>query len=114
MTETLRIVGNRYEIGQIIGSGTTGMVYLGRDIQTDQPVAIKELHNDILAGSPELVERFRREGEALRRLEHPNIVKVYTMIEETDHHFMIMEYVSGGSLAGLLQKTGQAASLPNG
>jgi DNA-binding NarL/FixJ family response regulator/predicted Ser/Thr protein kinase len=107
MTETLRVVGNRYEIGKIIGSGTTGMVYLGRDIQTDQPIAIKELHNDILTGSPELVERFRREGEALRKLEHPNIVKVYTMIEETDHLFMIMEYVSGGSLAGLLLKTGR-------
>ena len=106
MTETLRVVGKRYEIGQVIGSGTTGMVYLGRDIQTGQSVAIKELHKDILAGSPELVERFRREGEALQRLDHPNIVKVYMMIEEDDHHFMIMEYVPGGSLAGLLHKTG--------
>jgi DNA-binding NarL/FixJ family response regulator len=107
MTETLRVIGKRYEIGKVIGSGTTGMVYLGRDIQTGQSVAIKELHKDILTGSPELVERFRREGEALQRLAHPNIVKIYMMIEENDHHFMIMEYVPGGSLAGLLQKTGQ-------
>ncbi|GEM_PF-124519 len=107
MPTSHRIVGKRYEVGQVIGAGTTGMVYLGRDIQTGQSVAIKELHKDILAGSPELVERFRREGEALRRLEHPNIVKVYMMIEENDQHFMIMEYVPGGSLAGLLQKSGQ-------
>jgi DNA-binding NarL/FixJ family response regulator/predicted Ser/Thr protein kinase len=107
MSTSHSIVGKRFEVGQVIGSGTTGMVYLGRDIQTGQSVAIKELHKDILAGSPELVERFRREGEALRRLEHPNIVKVYSMAEEDGQHFMIMEYVSGGSLASLLQKTGQ-------
>jgi len=107
MPEKQRIIGKYYELKEIIGAGVTGMVYLGRDIRTNQPVAIKELHKEILDGTPELVERFRREGEALRRLEHPNIVKVYQMIEEIDHHYMVMEYVSGGSLAAMLQRVGQ-------
>jgi DNA-binding NarL/FixJ family response regulator len=107
MPDTHRVIRKRFDIGKVIGSGVTGMVYLGYDTQTGQSVAIKELRKEILAGSPELVERFRREGEALRRLEHPNIVKVLMMIEEEGHHYMIMEYVPGGSLAGLLQKSGQ-------
>jgi serine/threonine protein kinase len=56
---------------------------------------------------PELVERFRREGEALRRLNHPNIVKVLAAVEETGQPYLVMEYVSGGSMATLLEQQPQ-------
>lgn len=104
MVEGKEIVAKRYELGPVIGAGTTGTVYRGRDIQTNEPVAIKVLHADILLNAPELLERFRREGEALRRLEHPNIVKVFMTVEENEQHYLIMEYVAGGSLATKLQK----------
>ncbi|MGA9398717.1 MAG: protein kinase [Anaerolineaceae bacterium] len=103
------IIAERYEMGPVIGSGTTGTVYRGHDLQSNEPVAIKVLHADILLNAPELLERFRREGEALRRLEHPNIVKVFTTVEENGQHCLIMEYVAGGSLATRLQ---QQTTLP--
>jgi DNA-binding NarL/FixJ family response regulator/predicted Ser/Thr protein kinase len=107
MSSMVRQIGNRYEIEKLIGSGAVGRVYLGRDIQTGEPVAIKELMSDWVARAPEAIERFRREGEALRKLNHPNIVKVLATLEEDDQHYLVMEYVGGGSLADLLKRQPQ-------
>ena len=100
-------VASRFEIGRMIGAGATGSVYAGVDTLTGQKVAIKALRPELIASMPDLVERFRREGEALRRLDHPNIVKVLATVEEGDHHYIVMEYVGGGSLADLLQRLPQ-------
>ncbi|HSD85763.1 MAG TPA: protein kinase, partial [Anaerolineae bacterium] len=107
MSSSVRQIGQRYEIEKLIGSGAVGRVYLGRDAQTGECVAIKELMSDWVARAPEAVERFRREGEALRKLNHPNIVKVLAALEENDQHFLVMEYVGGGSLADLLKRRPQ-------
>jgi DNA-binding NarL/FixJ family response regulator/predicted Ser/Thr protein kinase len=107
MSDTLRQIGPRYEIEKLIGSGAVGRVYLGRDRQSGEPVAIKELMPDWVAHDPDSVERFRREGEALRKLNHPNIVKVLATLEENDQHYLVMEYVGGGSLADLLKRQRQ-------
>lgn len=109
MIDKKGIIAEQYEIGTVIGAGTTGTVYRGRDLHSKEPVAIKVLHEDILLNAPEILERFRREGEALRRLEHPNIVKVLSTIEENGQHYLIMEYVAGGSLATKLE---QKTTLP--
>src|SRR5512133_784594 len=93
---------DRYELGQRIGRGAMGEVYQGRDLQTDDLVAVKVLRSELIYDHPELVERFRREGEALRRLNHPNIVKVLATVDEGSQHLIVMEYVGGGSLADLL------------
>jgi DNA-binding NarL/FixJ family response regulator/predicted Ser/Thr protein kinase len=107
MNDSMRQIGQRYEIEKLIGSGAVGRVYLGRDLQTQERVAIKELMSDWVARAPESVERFRREGEALRKLNHPNIVKVLATLEENDQHYLVMEYVGGGSLADLLKRQHQ-------
>jgi DNA-binding NarL/FixJ family response regulator/predicted Ser/Thr protein kinase len=107
MSSTMRQIGNRYELEKLIGSGAVGRVYLGRDRQTGEPVAIKELMSDWVAHAPDSVERFRREGEALRKLNHPNIVKVLATLEEDGQHYLVMEYVGGGSLADLLKRQPQ-------
>jgi serine/threonine-protein kinase len=107
MSDTLRQIGQRYEIERLIGSGAVGRVYLGHDRQTGEPVAIKELMSDWVARAPDSVERFQREGEALRKLNHPNIVKVLATLEEGDQHYLVMEYVGGGSLADLLKRQPQ-------
>src|ERR1700730_8632740 len=67
-----QMIGNRYEIQAQIGAGGMGTVFRGVDTQTSQPVAIKQLKPDL--SQPELIERFKREGDALRQLNHPNIV----------------------------------------
>ena len=107
MSDSVRQIGQRYEIEKLIGSGAVGRVYLGHDRQTGEPVAIKELMSDWVAHSPDSLERFRREGEALRKLNHPNIVKVLAALEENDQHYLVMEYVSGGSLADRLKRQHQ-------
>ncbi|MBZ0282535.1 MAG: protein kinase [Anaerolineae bacterium] len=106
MSDT-RLVGGRYEIGLLIGQGGMGDVYLGRDTVTGDTVAIKSLKPEITSGDPALLERFGREGEALSRLNHPCIVKMLETLEENDRHYLIMEYVSGGSLKDLLEETPQ-------
>ncbi len=107
MSSTMRQIGKRYEIEKLIGSGAVGRVYRGRDTQTGELVAIKELMSDWVASAPDSVERFRREGEALRKLNHPNIVKVLATLEEDGQHYLVMEYVGGGSLADLLKRQPQ-------
>jgi len=87
-----------------IGQGGMGNVYIGRDTDTGQPVAVKELKREVLQQDPEIVRRFQLEGEALRRLNHPNIVKMLAAADVNDTHYLIMEYVEGGSLRDVLQR----------
>ncbi len=102
-----QVVANRFQLGDAIGQGSMGEVYRGLDTQTDQAVAIKLLRPEIVANHPELVERIAREGEALRKLNHPNIVKVSATIEEDNHHYLVLEYVGGGTLRDLLKEQPQ-------
>jgi serine/threonine protein kinase/tetratricopeptide (TPR) repeat protein len=99
-------LADRYQFGSgfsdLIGKGGMGAVYRGLDVRTRQPVAIKLLRPEIAASAPWLVERFIREGEALRRLNHPNIVKMLDAVQEGENHYIIMEYVPGGSLHDLI------------
>lgn len=87
-----------------IGQGGMGAVYAGLDRQTGEKVAVKVLKSEFIARDPDIIHRFQREGEALRRLNHPNIVKILAMVEEKGTHYLIMEYVSGGSLRDVMTK----------
>lgn len=96
------IIGGRYECQDEIGAGGMGQVYRAQDLQTGLTVAIKRLRPELSAANPEIVSRFQREAEALRQLNHPNIVTVYDSGQDAQGHYIVMEYVSGGSLADLL------------
>jgi len=89
-----------YQLGEELGAGGMGTVYRGTDTRTDILVAIKQLKNEI--ATPETIERFRREGEALRELNHPNIVKMLDTFQHEGQHYLVMEFVSGGDLKGLI------------
>ncbi len=102
MTTEGALIKGRYQLGHVIGGGGMGTVYIGTDLLTGETVAIKQLRSELSGNMPQMVERFLREGEALRWLNHPNIVKVLATSDEGDQHFIVMEYVSGGSLADLL------------
>ncbi len=101
------LIAGRFRLGAVIGAGAMGNVFVGTDTLTGEKVAIKQLREDMTANLPEMVERFRREGEALRRLNHPNIVKVLATVDEGGEHYIVMEYVGGGSLENLLLKQPQ-------
>jgi len=93
----------RYEILEEIGKGGMGTVYRGIDRQTGNRVAIKHLRADIT--DSQKVERFKREGEILRRLNHPNIVQLLDAVESNGQHYLIMELIEGGSLRESLDRT---------
>lgn len=103
------LIGGRYEImdktEDLIGQGGMGQVFKGRDIETDQAVAIKVLRTDALADEADILERFAREGEALRQLNHPNIVQLLDMIRADEQYYLVMEYVAGGSLRDWLDRS---------
>jgi len=99
-----RLIANRFRLGDIIGQGGMGDVYRGVDTFTGQTVAIKALRPEIAHANPALVERFVREAEALRQLNHPNIVEVLASVEEDNRRYIVLEYVGGGSLADLLRE----------
>lgn len=101
------LVKGRYRLSRLIGGGGMGNVYLGADTLTGETVAIKQLRVEQTGSMPKMVERFIREGEALRRLNHPNIVKVLATSDEGGQHYIVMEYVGGGSLADLLSQQPQ-------
>jgi serine/threonine protein kinase len=109
-TAAVGVIANRFEIGNLkkdlLGRGGMGDVYRATDTQTGQIVAIKALKPDIVAKAPDIVARFMQEGEALRQLNHPNIVKMVAAIEEAGQHYLVIEYVKGGSLQDLLDAEG--------
>jgi serine/threonine-protein kinase len=101
------IIAGRYRIERVIGQGGIGQVFYGTDLHTQEPVAIKALKPHVIQENPNLLERFRREGEALKELDHPNIVKMLAAFEENGRHYIVMEYVDGGSLYDLLKQQGK-------
>jgi len=98
-------LNSRYTITGRIGKGGMGVVYRAADTQTGQEVAVKVLSSD-LSPDPDMLERFRREGEALRQLRHPNIVGFVDMFPYEGQHVIVMEYVPAGSLHGLVKREG--------
>jgi serine/threonine protein kinase/tetratricopeptide (TPR) repeat protein len=95
-------IANRYDLEYELGAGGMGTVYRGLDTQSRQAVAIKRLKPEI--SHVDLIERFKREGEALRDLNHPNIVKMLDSVEHEGVHYLVMEHVAGGDLADLLRR----------
>jgi serine/threonine protein kinase/tetratricopeptide (TPR) repeat protein len=104
MSDEPTIIARRYRLGETIGHGGMGDVFKGTDTHTSDLVAIKRLHDAIVEENPDIVDRFEREGEALRQLNHPNIVTVLNTVEEGGKHYLIMEYVAGGSLRDLIDE----------
>jgi DNA-binding NarL/FixJ family response regulator len=107
MVTDYTLIKGRYQLDRLIGCGGMGDVYMGIDTLSGETVAIKKLRIELTGNMPQVVERFLREGEALRRLNHPNIVKVLTTVDEETRHYIVMEYVAGGSLADLLLRESQ-------
>lgn len=95
-----------YEIQSIIGRGGMGLVYKAIDTQLGREVALKILFEN-LAAQEEYVRRFSREGQAVARLDHPNVVKIYEVGQHEDICFIAMEYIDGLTLAEMLEKQGQ-------
>jgi serine/threonine protein kinase len=102
-------LGFQYRIERLLGRGGMGAVYLAHEMALDRDVAIKVLPPE-QAGAPQLRERFRREARTVARLNHPNIVPLYTFGEFHGLMYFVMGYVAGESLASQLRRSGPLAS----
>jgi predicted ATPase/serine/threonine protein kinase/DNA-binding SARP family transcriptional activator/alpha-beta hydrolase superfamily lysophospholipase len=96
----------RYQTERLLEVGGYGEVYLGCDTVTGRAVVIKRLKPELVAQDPAFVTRFAREAQALRQLDHPNIVAILATIEQDGEHRIVMEYAPGGTLRDLLEKEG--------
>jgi serine/threonine-protein kinase len=105
-----RVLGNRYEVGELLGRGGMAEVHVGRDTRLSRVVAIKLLRTD-LARDATFQARFRREAQSAAALNHPAIVAVYDTGEEqvveagggvVSLPYIVMEYVEGRTLRELM------------
>jgi hypothetical protein len=89
------------EILELLGQGGMGMVYKARQVRLDRLVALKIMPREP-GRDPAFAERFAREARALARLTHPRIVGVHDFGESGGWFYLLMEYVDGVNLRGLL------------
>jgi len=93
----------RYEVGQALGRGSMGLVYLATDPLLKRSVAVK-IMKEKSGNAAETIERFKREAEISAQLNHPNIITVYDVgVDPEMGPFLTMEYISGASLAQVLK-----------
>lgn len=99
-------ISDRYQIIKSIGEGGMANVYLAYDTILERNIAVKVLRGD-LANDEKFVRRFQREALQASSLSHPNIVEVYDVGEDNGEYYIVMEYVEGKHLKGLLKKRGK-------
>jgi len=95
------VLGNRYEILQILGRGGMGAVYKARDREVNRVVALKVIRPD-LAGNSSIIERFKQELILSREVTHKNVVRIYDLGDADGVKFITMEYVEGEDLRSLI------------
>lgn len=100
-----QVLGERYELQEVIGDGGMSTVYKGHCQVLDRVVAIKILKPEF-SRDQVFVERFKTEALAVAKISHPNIVNIFDVGQEGDVYYIVMEYVEGKSLKELIQEKG--------
>ncbi|MBO6090594.1 MAG: PASTA domain-containing protein [Lachnospiraceae bacterium] len=97
------VIGGRYEIQELIGTGGMSDVYRAKDNKLNRNVAVKVLKQEF-SENRDFVAKFRKEAEAAANLMHPNIVTVYDVGEENGISYIVMELVDGYTLKQYIEK----------
>ncbi|PIN26321.1 Serine/threonine protein kinase [Handroanthus impetiginosus] len=93
----------RYELGKLLGCGAFAKVYHARDLRTGQSVAIKSINKQrIMKGN--LAAHIKREILIMRKLRHPNIVRLHEVLATKTKIYFIMEFAKGGELFAKIAK----------
>jgi len=100
-----RVIKGKYKIYDEVGSGGFATVYLGRNMDTNEMVAIKVL-SEQFTREPRYLERFRREAGLAERLQHKNVVRIFDHGIEDGLHFLVMEFVEGLTLDQIIERRG--------
>ncbi|MBI4508052.1 MAG: protein kinase [Deltaproteobacteria bacterium] len=100
-----RLIDSRYRVLARLGQGGMGIVYKVEHQRMGKIAAMKVLHRE-LADDKEVVKRFRREAEAVSRLNHPNTVQTFDFGTCDGAMYLVMEYVRGEDLGNILRRDG--------
>ncbi|MGE3835638.1 MAG: protein kinase, partial [Acidimicrobiia bacterium] len=96
-----RVLGDRYRLTALIGTGASASVYLADDRKLGRQVAVKLLHPS-LADDAAFLHRFREEARSAAKLNHPGLMAVYDTGEDAGGPYLVLELLGGGSLRALL------------
>jgi len=104
MKSAPNVLMGRFELGRLLGQGAFAKVYVARNLETGQSVAIKAMDREkVLKGG--MIEHIKREISIMRLVQHPNIVRLYEVMASKKKIYFVMEYVKGGELFNrVLQK----------
>src|SRR5271157_5673384 len=119
-----RLQGDLYSIGKVLGQGGFGITYLGSDTGLKRAVAIKEFFPQVQgcsrygttvqpggmvtpAGYRQEKNKFVTEGQRLAQFQHPSIVKVFSLFEENNTAYMVMEFLRGKTLLKVVEEDGR-------
>ncbi|CAL9234953.1 unnamed protein product [Arabidopsis halleri] len=97
----------KYELGKLLGCGAFAKVFHARDRRNGQSVAVKILNKKKLLTNPALANNIKREISIMRRLSHPNIVRLHEVMATKAKIFFAMEFVKGGELFNKISKHGR-------
>src|SRR5258708_2897077 len=97
------VLGQRYEILQVLGQGGMGAVYKARDREVNRIVALKVIRPD-LAGNAAIIDRFKQELVLSHQVTHKNVVRIYDLGEADGVKFITMEYIAGQDLRTLIME----------
>ena len=110
-----QMLDGRYRVHKVLGQGGMGRVYLANDTRlANRPVAAKEMIIGDGVAEKKAIEDFAREARVLAALSHPGIPNVIDYFAENNRHYLVMEFVAGGDLQGMLDKLGPKGKLPEG
>jgi serine/threonine-protein kinase len=101
-----RVLNNRYQLLERIGSGGMADVFRARDVMLERTVAIKVLH-ETYSDDEALQNRFKQEARAAANLSHPNIVTVHDFGFDNGQLFIVMEHIPGKDLKTILRTRGR-------
>src|SRR5713226_1615295 len=102
------LLGQRYEVLQILGEGGMGAVYKARDVELNRMVALKVIRPE-LAGNQAIIDRFKQELLLATQVTHKNVIRIYDLSEAEGMKFITMEFVEGEDLRGLMHQKGKLA-----
>lgn len=94
-----RILGERYQIEELLGEGATAIVYRAKDLRLQRIVAIKVLMPHV---NETTRKRFEREALSAAQLNHPGIMAIYDVDKDREYHYLVVEYINGQPLHNLI------------
>jgi serine/threonine protein kinase len=102
--EPPRLLADRYEVIEVIGTGASAVTWRGYDRRLERPVAIKILRRGGHQNDPAWLQRFEREARLAASVTDPHVVQVYDVGQEEGWPFLVMQYIEGQDLKALIDE----------